>query len=105
MPRIGAEQMEESADPASSRPAALVGRLLCNKWRLDRALGSGGMASVYAARHRNGRRVAIKVLRRELAADPKMARRFLREGYLANRVAHIGAVAVLDDDLTDDGLA
>ena len=77
---------------------ALVGRLLCGKWRVDGLLNSGGTASVYSATHRNGRRVAVKVLRPELSADARMKRRFLREGYLANRVGHPGAVCVLDDD-------
>jgi serine/threonine protein kinase len=83
---------------------ALVGRLLCGKWRIDRLLSSGGTSSVFSASHRNGRRAAIKVLRPELAADLRMKRRFLREGYLANRVGHAGAVSVLDDDTTDDGI-
>ena len=39
-----------------------VGRLLRDRWRLDELLGIGGMAAVYAATHRNGKRVAVKVL-------------------------------------------
>jgi serine/threonine-protein kinase len=56
------------------------------------------MSSVYAAVHRNGRRVAIKVLSSELSQNARVRGRFLREGYIANRVGHDGAVAVLDDD-------
>jgi serine/threonine-protein kinase len=81
---------------------ALVGRLLCRKWRIDGLLSMGGSSWVYSAAHRNGRRVAIKVLRPELSADARMRRRFLREGYLANRVGHPGAVCVLDDDTHAD---
>jgi serine/threonine-protein kinase len=59
------------------------------------------MGAVYAAAHRNGNRVAIKVLSRELTANPQMRQRFLREGYAANRVGHDGAVKVLDDDVAE----
>ncbi len=54
--------------------------------------------------HRNGKRVAVKVLHPHLASIAEVRDRFLREGYLANRVAHPGAVGVLDDDVTEDGL-
>src|SRR6185369_12611449 len=55
----------------------------------------------WSAVHRNGKRMAIKLLHRELAHDPSVRRRFLREGYLANKVVHPGVVNVIDDD--DDG--
>jgi serine/threonine-protein kinase len=64
------------------------------------------MAVVYRAAHRNGAKVAIKVLHPELAKDEELRSRFLREGYIANRVDHAGAVNVLDDDFDDaSGLA
>src|SRR6185295_5196647 len=63
----------------------------------------GGMACVYAATHRNGMRGAVKLLHPEFALDEGTRARFLREGYVANRVAHPGAVQVLDDDATEDG--
>ena len=44
------------------------------------------MASVYAATHRNGNRVAVKMLHGPLSVDPDIRRRFLREGYVANKV-------------------
>ena len=81
-----------------------VGMVLRDKYRLDRLLGVGGMACVYAATHlRNGDRVAVKILHRELSGDPGLRARFLREGDVANRVAHSGTVRVLDDDMADDG--
>jgi serine/threonine protein kinase len=81
-----------------------VGDVLGDKWRLDRVIGTGGMATVYAATHRNNRRcVAIKMLHPELADDEDVRRRFLREGYIANKVGHRGAVAVLDDGVDEEG--
>ena len=81
-----------------------AGRMLCGKWRIDEELGEGGTASVWAATHRNGMRVAIKVLRSELERQSRTRARFLREGHVTNRIEHPGVVRVLDDDVSDDGM-
>ena len=81
-----------------------VGEILSGRWHLDRLLGTGGMARVFAATHRNTHRVAIKVLKAELASDRELCARFLREGYVCNRVEHRATVRVLDDDFTDAGI-
>ena len=39
-----------------------VGTTLCGKWTLERLLGVGGMAAVYVAEHKIGRKEAIKIL-------------------------------------------
>ncbi len=82
-----------------------VGTTLCRKWHLDAIVGSGGMATVYAATHRNRSRAAVKVLHPELSGDDHIRSRFLREGYVANTIGHPGAVSVIDDDETEDGSA
>src|SRR3954466_1181620 len=95
-----------SASPeAVARAQTRVGIVLKDKWRLDSLLGVGGMAAVYAATHRNQKRVAVKVLLPELSNDEDVRERFLREGYAANTIGHPGAVSVLDDDVTEDGSA
>ncbi len=81
----------------------LVGTVLGGKWTLDGLIGMGGMASVYAATHRNGRRAAIKLLSSELSPNAQVRQRFLREGYVANHIGHPGVVSILDDDTTDSG--
>ena len=88
---------------ATQRARARVGALLNEKWRIDSLLGIGGMAAVYGASHRNGKRAALKVLHAELVVDPSLVARFLREGYLANKVEHPGVVSVLDDAYAEDG--
>jgi len=95
--------MQESKDPLVERSRERVGITLKDKWTLDALLGVGGMAAVYSATHRNGMRVAVKMLHPELSLNPEVRTRFLREGYVANRVEHSGAVTVLDDDANDDG--
>src|ERR1700735_3192392 len=82
---------------------ARLGLTLHEKYRLDRVLGIGGMATVYGATHRNGKEVALKLLHSEFAHPVEIRARFLREGYVANQVKHPGAVAVLDDDVTECG--
>ena len=88
-----------------ARAEARVGKVLKDKWRIDSLIGVGGMAAVYAATHRNKMRVAVKMLHPELCGKEALRTRFLREGYLANTVEHPGAVAVLDDDIAEDGSA
>jgi serine/threonine-protein kinase len=85
--------------------AERIGTILRGKYRIDAVLGVGGMAIVYAATHRNRKRFAIKVLHPELSARRDLRARFLREGYVANSVDHAGVVAILDDDVDDDGSA
>jgi serine/threonine-protein kinase len=84
---------------------ALVGRWLKGKYRFDRVIGFGGMAVVYGGLHRNGKRVAIKLLLAECADEPLIVERFVREGYAANAVDHDGVVRVDDDDVSEDGRA
>jgi serine/threonine protein kinase len=104
VPDVNSESGSESEEDVVLRRAnARVGCVLGNKWRLERLLGIGGMASVYAGTHRNGKRGAIKVLHLELSFDRDARRRFLQEGYVANRVEHPGVVSVLDDAVDDDG--
>ncbi|MBX3230487.1 MAG: protein kinase [Labilithrix sp.] len=82
-----------------------VGAMVKDKYRVESLLGVGGMACVYSATHRNGRRVALKVLHPELSIRGDLRTRFRREGQVANAVGHPGAVAVIDDDVDDDGSA
>jgi serine/threonine-protein kinase len=77
-----------------------LGTVVSGRWRLERELGRGGMATVYAATHRNGSRVAVKIA---LERDKDLCQRFIAEGYIGNRVEHPGAVRTLDDGMTDDG--
>ncbi len=75
-----------TSDPNIERAMARVGTWLRGKWYLDRLIGVGGMAAVYAATHRNGKRGAVKLLHPSLSSDPNVRGRFLREGYVANKV-------------------
>jgi serine/threonine-protein kinase len=80
-----------------------VGTVLNGKYRIERVLGVGGMATVYAATHRNRKRFAVKMLHPEFSVRKDVRSRFVREGYLANSVNHPGAVVILDDDVDEAG--
>src|SRR5580700_7999975 len=76
----------EAIEEAEKEQMRRVGQTLREKWHLDALLGVGGMATVYAATHRNGARCAVKVL--HAGEDEEIKQRFQREGYIANRVEH-----------------
>ena len=80
-----------------------VGQTLRGKWTLERLLGSGGMAAVYVAHHKIGRRDAIKILHPDIAENKDLAARFEQEAHAVNRFRHPGAVSILDIDTTEDG--
>lgn len=82
-----------------------LGTLLRGKWRLERVLGVGGMGAVYEARHKNGKRVAVKILHAHLAAEPRVLKRFVREGYVANALQHPSVVSIDDNDIDEEGNA
>lgn len=82
-----------------------LGRVLLGKYRLDRVLGVGGMAAVYAATHRNRKRFAVKMLHPELSTRDDLRARFVREGYVVNSVDHPAVVSVIDDDADEQGTA
>ncbi|WP_437777779.1 protein kinase domain-containing protein [Sorangium sp. So ce1097] len=80
-----------------------VGTTLRGKWTIDRLLGIGGMAAVYAATHKIGRREAIKILHPEVARSKDLRARFEREAQAVNRFQHPGVVEIRDIDTTEDG--
>jgi serine/threonine-protein kinase len=88
-----------------ARAEARIGKVLREKYRVDSVLGVGGMAVVYAVTHRNQKRFALKILHPELSLRTDIRQRFQREGYAANTLNHPGAVAILDDDVAEDGSA
>jgi serine/threonine-protein kinase len=97
--------MDEHDEALSVRARERLGTTLRGKYRLDRVLGIGGMATVFAATHRNQAELAVKLLHPELSLREDLKKRFLREGYVGNSVKHPGAVLVVDDDVSEDGSA
>jgi serine/threonine-protein kinase len=64
-------------------------------WRIERELGRGGMATVYAVTHtRFGKRAALKLAHRGILGPQFTAATFLREARVVNRVDHAGMIDV-----------
>ena len=83
-----------------------AGRMLGDRYVLVAVIGRGGMAEVWEGRDvRLGRRVAIKILRPDLARDPGFQARFRREAQSAAALNHPNIVAVYDtgEDVLESG--
>jgi tRNA A-37 threonylcarbamoyl transferase component Bud32 len=77
--------------------STLVGMQLSGRYRLDAQIGAGGMSTVYRAFDANlERRVAIKLLHREIAADSGQIERFRREARAVAQLSHPHIVGVID---------
>jgi eukaryotic-like serine/threonine-protein kinase len=71
--------------------------MLGDRYEIGETLGRGGMAEVHEGYDlRLGRRVAVKILRPELARDPSFHQRFRREAHSAASLNHPNIVAVYD---------
>ena len=77
--------------------STLVGMQLSGRYRLDAQIGAGGMSTVYRAFDVNlERRVAIKLLHREMSADSDQLERFRREARAVAQLSHPHIVGVID---------
>jgi len=77
-------------------------RRLGDRYELGEVIGRGGMAEVFAGHDlRLGRRVAVKLLRADLARDPSFHARFRREAQASASLNHPNIVAVYDTGETD----
>jgi serine/threonine-protein kinase len=73
-------------------------------YAIERQIGAGGMGVVYAATHQViGKRVAIKVLRRELSDDEAAIDRFVMEARAVNAIGHPNIVDIFDLGALPDG--
>ncbi|HEX4458159.1 MAG TPA: protein kinase [Polyangia bacterium] len=88
------------ADVSEADP--LIGRLVGQKFRIDRMLGAGAMGRVYLAEQTNlGKQVALKVLHNAMAGDAQLAKRFYREAKSASMLSHPNILQIID--FGDDG--
>lgn len=77
--------------------AGLADLTLCDRYHLERLIGSGGMAQVWEATDLVlGRRVAVKVLHPHLAGDEAFVSRFRQEAVAAAKLSNPGIVGVYD---------
>jgi serine/threonine-protein kinase len=82
-----------------------TGALVAGRYEIVRRLGTGGMGTVYLARHREmDRACALKVLHPTQAGDREALERFGREARNASRIAHPNVCTIFDFGTTADGL-
>lgn len=82
---------------AVGRSSVAIGDVLEGRYRIVAKLAEGGMGTVYLAQHtRIKRRLAIKVLRAELAGDLGIVRRFMNEALAAGTLGHPNIVEATD---------
>ena len=73
------------------------GTIFAGRYRLERKLGSGGMADVWLAEDQElGRKVAIKMLHERYANDDQFVERFRREATHAAGLSHPNVVSIYD---------
>ena len=93
--------MQQNTQPTE----ALIGKILLDgSYRIDRLVGEGGMGAVYEGTHlRLAKRVAVKVMARELASNQEALARFHREAMVTSGLGHPHIVQVLDFSTTPTG--
>jgi eukaryotic-like serine/threonine-protein kinase len=90
-----------SSTPAEFQPDDIVE----GRYQIIRKLADGGMGTVFLAEHvLIKRRVALKLLHAELAADSTMVKRFMNEAAAAGTLGHPHIVESTDMGFTRDGV-
>ena len=83
--------------PPGEHPGDLAAEVVGSRYRIERSIAAGGMGEVFLATDAVlERRVAVKVLHRNLSADPGFVERFRREARAAAGLNHPNVVAVYD---------
>ncbi len=89
--------LEEENDIRITSPRLTPNELLAGRFRIVRFIASGGMGEVYEAKDEElQEQVAVKVIRREILAQPDTLGRFKREVHLARKVTHPNICRIFD---------
>jgi serine/threonine protein kinase len=87
----------------NDRYATLAGKILDERYQVDRRMGEGGMSYVYRGRDvETGQIVALKILLPRLSRDPSAVERLRREAAIAERLNHPNVCPILRLGETSD---
>src|SRR5713226_10536618 len=82
---------------AAALTSLILGTILGERYEIIKLLGQGGMGAVYQAHDRElDRQVALKVIRKDMAANPEILRRFKQELILARQITHKNVIRIFD---------
>jgi serine/threonine-protein kinase len=93
--------VEPDRAPGAKDP--YIGTTFDHRYKIEKLLGEGGMGYVYLARHKViDKKVAVKVLRSEMARDREILERFLQEARAASSIGNPHIIDISDfGDLPD----
>jgi serine/threonine-protein kinase len=96
------QELEEAGPPKDP----LLGRVIDGRYRIESQIGEGGMGIVYLASHTVlGKKLALKVLRGDMAKDQDVVTRFIQEAQSATSIGHQNIIDISDFGRLPDGTA